>query len=84
MNQKLTLSLDKAVIEKAKKYAKSNQESLSHLVENYFRYITDEVKEAQPEYAPEVIELLGSISAPEDVDTEELKKSYLEDKYLND
>ncbi|MBN2657192.1 MAG: hypothetical protein JXR86_09045 [Spirochaetales bacterium] len=84
MNRKLTLSLNDAVIKKAKKYAESNQESLSHLVENYFRYITDEVKETPPEYAPEVMELLGSISVPEEIDVEEVKRSYLEEKYLND
>ena len=37
MNTKLTLSLEKEVIEKAKIYAKGTGRSLSEMVENYFR-----------------------------------------------
>ncbi len=39
MKQKLTLSLDKEVIENAKKYAKEEGTSVSNLVENYLRLI---------------------------------------------
>ncbi|MEM6806223.1 MAG: DUF6364 family protein [Bacteroidota bacterium] len=35
MNTKLTLSLNKEVIEQAKKYAKTHNVSLSSLIENY-------------------------------------------------
>lgn len=84
MNRKLTLSLDDSVIEKAKDYAKNHSESLSHLVENYFRIITNEVHEEAPDYAPEVEELIGcSIRAPENMDVEEIKRSYLEEKLLD-
>jgi hypothetical protein len=40
MDHKITLSIDEAVIEKAKKYAKSNNISLSGLVEYLLREIT--------------------------------------------
>jgi Family of unknown function (DUF6364) len=40
MNTKLTLSLDKDIIEQAKIYAKSNNRSLSDMVENYFKTLT--------------------------------------------
>ena len=36
MNTKLTLTLEKEVIEKAKKYASENGRSLSEMVENYW------------------------------------------------
>jgi hypothetical protein len=36
MNTKLTLTLEKEVIEIAKKYAKEKGQSLSEIVENYF------------------------------------------------
>ena len=36
MEAKLTLKLDKTVIDSAKKYAKESNKSLSKLVENYF------------------------------------------------
>ena len=40
MNTKLTLNLDKGVIEEAKSYAKENKMSLSKLIENYLRSLT--------------------------------------------
>ncbi len=40
METKLTLSLDKEIIEQAKKYAKQQKTSLSNMVENYFYYLT--------------------------------------------
>ena len=41
MNTKLTLTLEKEIIEEAKKYASAKGKSLSEMVENYFRYITE-------------------------------------------
>ncbi len=40
MDTKLTLKLNKSVIELAKKYAKENNISLSRMVENYLQAIT--------------------------------------------
>ena len=40
MDTKLTLSLDKSVIEQAKDYAKSNKVSLSRLIESYLSSLT--------------------------------------------
>ena len=45
MNTKLTLSLDKNVIERAKLYAKEHEVSVSFLVENYLLKITSDYKE---------------------------------------
>lgn len=47
MNTKLTLTLEKDVIEKAKEYATLQGQSLSSLVENYFKHLTLE-KEEEP------------------------------------
>ena len=47
MNTKLTLSLEKEVIEKAKSYAKQHNISLSALVENYFSNLTMEYKDVE-------------------------------------
>lgn len=41
MNTKLTLTLDKEVIEQAKKYASAKGRSLSEVVSNYFKFITE-------------------------------------------
>jgi len=42
METKLTLKLDKAVIQSVKKYAQNNNKSLSKLVESYFRNLVSE------------------------------------------
>lgn len=44
---KLTLKLEKTAILKAKKYAKTNNTSLSRLVENYFYALSQEVEHSQ-------------------------------------
>ena len=45
MNTKLTLSLKKSIIEKAKQYAKGNNQSLSQIIESYLERITDQKPE---------------------------------------
>ena len=42
MNTKLTLTIEQTVIEKAKKYAKDKERSLSNLIENYLKALTKE------------------------------------------
>ncbi len=84
MNKKLTLSLDDAIIERAKKYASDKRESLSEMVENYFRLVTSNYKKEEKKLSPIVKELLGSIKVPNDFDYDNAKYDYLKEKYLND
>ncbi len=60
MNTKLTLNLDKTVIEQAKKYAKDHQVSLSKLIENYLDSITKSSMEKN-KISPLVESLTGVI-----------------------
>ncbi len=60
MDTKLTLSLDKSVIEQAKKYAKSNKTSLSKLIESYLASLNKR-KEHSQEITPLVESLSGVI-----------------------
>jgi len=83
MNKKLTLSVDDTVIRRAKEYAQEHQESLSELVENYFRVITSEYKREKTAISPLVQELLGSVKVPDDFDYEKEKLEYLEKKNLH-
>ena len=46
MKTKLTLNLDKELIDDAKTYAKENQVSLSKLIENYLHSLTKRSKKA--------------------------------------
>ncbi len=65
MSSKLTLSLKKSVIEKAKRYAKGNNQSLSQLIESYLEKITSQ----EPELGDsELDSIRGIISLPEDFD----------------
>lgn len=84
MDSKLTLKLDKTVIEQAKAYAKEQQTSLSRLIENYLAAITSskiERNKEEIEITPLVKSLSGSIKVPDDFDYEKAKYEYLMEKY---
>ena len=82
MNTKLTLSLEKEVIEQAKIYAKGTGRSLSEMVENYFRNLV--AKKEKDEYAdidPKIRKLIGRITLPDDFDIKKAKEEYHKEKY---
>ena len=70
MNKKLTLLLDETIIKQAKKYAEKNNQSLSGMVEKYFKYISSKINiPGEKEQIPQDIEeLIGIISLPESLD----------------
>jgi ribosome-binding protein aMBF1 (putative translation factor) len=82
MNTKLTLTIEKEVIEIAKVYAKDKGQSLSEMVENYFKIVTSgRRKVSEKQLSPKVRKLRGIIKAEGNVDykeilTEELSKKY--------
>lgn len=84
MKKKLTLSLDQSVKQQAKIYAKKKNSSLSELVENYFKVITDSEMMEDSEISPNVLELCGIIKLPENFDYKADRLKYLEKKYLRD
>ncbi len=73
MNTKLTLKLSKEVIDKAKSYALNTNQSLSSLVEKYFRIISAKINTKDFEISQNVLELSGIIKLDENFD---LKKEY--------
>lgn len=79
MNTKLTLKLDKTVIENAKRYSFQRKVSLSELVENYFRSLTEYSEEKN--YSSVVRELSGIISLESEDDLKRDYTDYLMDKY---
>ncbi len=84
MNTKLTLSLEKEVIEKAKIYAKGTGRSLSEMVENYFKSLTtksDNKNNNHDEVHPSVQKLIGRIKLPEDFDLKKAKAEHYKEKY---
>lgn len=80
MNTKLTLTIEKDVIEEAKEYAKERGQSLSDLVENYFKLLTKDKRKIKPsQLSPRVNRLRGILKVDKDFDykkvlTEELSK----------
>ena len=65
METKLTLTLDRTVIDSAKQYARSNRKSLSKLVEGFFRNLAGE--RALPEKYPPLIRKLSGVISEEDL-----------------
>jgi hypothetical protein len=86
MNTKLTLTLEKEVIEKAKEFAAGQGQSLSSLVENYFKHLTFE-KKVEPEKKvrkplPEsFLKLEGCLKHEGEFDYKEELTKALEEKY---
>lgn len=80
MNKKLTLSLNETVIEKAKHYAESTGKSLSSLVEDYFKNLTESNKKTN--ISKRLQAIAGKIELPPNFDDElELRKA-MEEKHL--
>lgn len=80
MTTKLTLTVEKEVIERAKSYAKNSGRSLSELVEKYLDSITQEKTEQK--ISPKLKKLVGIVKLPKDFDENKEYLSYLEKKHL--
>lgn len=80
MNTKLTLTIEKSIIEKAKSYARNTGRSLSELIENYLDSITQD--SGNEKISPKLKKIVGSVILPENFDEENELRSYLEKKHL--
>jgi hypothetical protein len=80
MATKLTLSIEKSVIDRAKAYAMSTGRSLSELIENYLISITEESHDNM--LSPKLNKLVGAVKLPSDFDENNELRSYLEGKHL--
>jgi len=82
MNTKLTLTIEKEVIKEAIQYAKDKGQSLSDLVENYFKLLTKDKRKIRPnQLSPRIKYLRGILKVKKNFDykktlTEELSKKY--------
>ena len=84
MSTKLTLTVDKAIIEAAKKYAKSNGRSLSNIIEEYLKsLVQSKTDDGEFEISPLVQSLWGSVKPlPKSIDYKEILAEELAKKYL--
>lgn len=81
MTTKLTLSVDRQVVQKAKRYARKQNKSLSQLVTNYLRHVTAE-ESVGPDIDPLVLEIADEIPIDRLPRGDDPKYRYLKEKYL--
>ncbi|HTJ12534.1 MAG TPA: DUF6364 family protein [Dinghuibacter sp.] len=81
MTTKLTLALDAAVIEKAKRYAQRKNTSLSGMVENFLAKVVEEEPGRPEAISPLVKKLSGVLTLSPDADHKSLYGDHLSDKY---
>ena len=82
MNTKLTLTIEKEVIEEAKDYAKEKGQSLSDLVENYLKLLTKEKRKIKSEnLSPRVSRLRGILKVDKDFDYKKVLEEEIAKKY---
>jgi len=82
MNTKLTLTIEQSIIEKAKKYANDKGRSLSSIIENYLKIITNEEVVSDIKITPIVKSLKGSFKAPRNFNYKKELSKRLSEKYL--
>lgn len=80
MNTKLTLTIERSTIEKAKLFAKETGRSLSDIIEKYLEKIT--ANEHQALHSSKISALKGSVKIPTDLNIDDALRSYLENKHL--
>ena len=82
MNTKLTLTIQQDIIERAKKYAKDKNRSLSDIIENYLKHLTNRDSNIESELNPMVESLKGAFKMPKNFDYKKELGKRLEEKYL--
>ena len=82
MNTKLTLTIEQSIIEKAKKYANDKGRSLSSIIENYLKIITNEEVVSDIKLTPIVKSLKGSFKAPRNFNYKKELSKRLSEKYI--
>lgn len=80
MNTKLTLRMDKNLIESAKEYSAKTGKSVSRIVADLFEIIKNDKLQKESPLSPTVRSLKGALKGKQ-VDEKDYKK-YLEEKYL--
>ncbi len=80
MTTKLTLTVEKDIIEKAKSYAKNTGRSLSELIESYLKSLTKDTK-YKNELSPKLKKIVGSVKLPENFDEKKELSNYYNSKH---
>lgn len=81
MNTKLTLSVEKSIIDSAKLYAKKTGKSLSEIIQNYLEKLTLD-EEVDNNLSSKLSKIVGSVELPKDFNEKEELRKYMENKHL--
>ncbi len=82
MNTKLTLTLEKEVIESTKEYARAHGYSLSKLVENYFKLLNKAENSAKRyKLSAKIEKLRGSLNTEQDFDYKKILEAEIFKKH---
>lgn len=81
METKLTLRLNKRVIDRAKEYAHRHNVSLSKMIESYLDSVTDDKSAVSVDITPLVKSLSGVIHLNPDYDYKKDYAKFLTEKY---
>lgn len=82
MDTKLTLRLDKDIIEQIKIYALSNHRSVSSLTEDLYKYILIEKHVSTAEINSPIAKKYKGILGKEEIDINAIKLDYLKEKHV--
>jgi hypothetical protein len=78
MTAKLTITLKKDVMERAKYFARNSGRSLSALIEQYLDTLTQESSDQK--LSPKLKKLIGVVNLPTDFDEKKEYEAYIENK----
>lgn len=84
MDTKLTLKLNKRTIDRAKRYAKKHNTSISKMLERYLDNITQEEVDdigSDIEISPLVKSMTGVITVPDNINYKDIYHQHLDEKY---
>ena len=80
MKTKLTLSINKSIIKRAKLYAQNTGRSLSEIIEHYLDTITQD--NGTETISPKLKKIVGAVKLQKNFDEEKELRSYFENKHL--
>lgn len=87
MNKKLTLLLNESIIQKAKGYAARQNDTLSGMVEKYFRFLVDKEPAgagSNARISRDILDLTGMFTIPEGADPEEEYRRHRAEKSVHE
>lgn len=82
MLTKLTLTIEKQIVEEAKIYAKNTGRSLSAMIETYLENIVKSPSNKPGKVSSRIDKIIGVAKLPKDFDEKRELREYLEKKHL--